>query len=172
MQKEKITILECMGDFELGIPDNFQILGLDHTDSYDLEFIQGDSVIKAFEIAKERKPDIVLSIFDSGKIKGIDLCKAIIANKETENTIVILFHTLNDNYYIKTAYESGAYDNIDMLFNIEDLLDIIDQKIKLVLDARKEGYSIRDEQIKKYHEYKKSNPNINEKPRVDFMFDL
>jgi DNA-binding response OmpR family regulator len=65
---------------------------------------------KGWELAQEKKPDLVLLDLGLPKIDGFEVLRRMRANKITQNIPVVIFSVMGEEKDIKKALEMGAND--------------------------------------------------------------
>jgi phosphate regulon transcriptional regulator PhoB len=95
--------------------------------SYNLEK-EGFTTIKAYdgesalELVKARKPDLVLLDLMLPGIRGLEVCKFIRKNPDTETLPIIMLTAKGDQVDKILGFEMGADDYITKPFNVRELI--------------------------------------------------
>jgi two-component system response regulator YesN len=91
----------------------------------DIDVIEVHSAIKALKILKEINPDIILLDMCMPMMTGIDFLKELQKRKKTIPVIVV--SVLDDQTYIKQAFNYGASDYLVKPVEIDELIRRISQ---------------------------------------------
>jgi len=139
--------------------------------SYNLE-LEKFSVIKAYdgesalEMLESVKPDLIILDLMLPVIRGLEVCKIIRKNPETESIPIIMLTARGDDMDRIIGFEMGADDYIVKPFNLKELI----ARIRAVL-RRAETISATDKtSILKYKDlkidYKTFEVTLNEKKLI------
>ena len=121
MQKHKILIVDDE-------PSIREFLAQILSEHYQILFAKNGT--EAFEIAKNKKPTIILlDIIMPGK-NGIETCREIRNDPTTKSIPVIMLTALNDSNQRTQAFLSGADDYITKPFNPDELIARVESKIR------------------------------------------
>jgi len=91
----------------------------------DIDVIEVHSAIKGLKLLKESNPDIILLDMCMPMMTGIDFLKELQKRKKTIPVIVI--SVLDDQTYIKQAFNCGASDYLVKPVEIDELIRRISQ---------------------------------------------
>jgi CheY-like chemotaxis protein len=91
----------------------------------DIEVIEVHSAVKGLKILKEVNPDIILLDMCMPMMTGIDFLKELQKRKKTIPVIVV--SVLDDQSYIKQAFNYGASDYLVKPVEIDELIRRISQ---------------------------------------------
>lgn len=92
---------------------------------------------KAWEIIPELQPDIIVSDVMMPEMDGNELCRLVKNDIRTSHILLILLTARSAQEHELEGLESGADDYITKPFN----LDILNLRIKLLLQRRQENYN-------------------------------
>jgi two-component system response regulator YesN len=91
----------------------------------DIDVIEVHSAIKALKLLKEGTPDIILLDMCMPMMTGIDFLKEL--QKKKKIIPVIVVSVLDDQTYIKQAFQYGASDYLVKPIEIDELIRRISQ---------------------------------------------
>ena len=101
---------------------------------------------ECLEAAKNLSPDLILLDIMMPETSGIEVCKMLRHNKDTQNIPVIFVTADTDNATLKAAFEAGGTDyvckpinNIELLARIKSALIQRELTKKLLLDEKLQG---------------------------------
>lgn len=80
---------------------------------------------EAVERAKSEKPDLILMDIVMPRMTGLEACRALKSDKETEKIPVILLTTRGEEQYVQEGYASGCSDYLTKPVNDAELLDLL-----------------------------------------------
>jgi CheY-like chemotaxis protein len=80
---------------------------------------------EAVERAKEEKPDLILMDIVMPRMTGLEACRVLKRDKETEKIPVILLTTRGEEKYVQEGYASGCSDYLTKPVNDSELLDLL-----------------------------------------------
>ncbi len=100
---------------------------------YDLEMAKNG--VDALEKIENNKPDLVLLDIMMPKMDGIECCKRIKANQETQEIKVVMVTTKSEYEKVKEAFAAGCddyvtkpIDRIELLSKLKELLKFSELK--------------------------------------------
>ena len=80
---------------------------------------------EAVERAKSEKPDLILMDIVMPRMTGLEACRVLKSDKETEKIPVILLTTRGEEQYVQEGYASGCSDYLTKPVNDAELLDLL-----------------------------------------------
>jgi len=80
---------------------------------------------EAVERAKREKPDLILMDIVMPRMTGLEACRVLKRDKETEKIPVILLTTRGEEQYVQEGYASGCSDYLTKPVNDVELLDLL-----------------------------------------------
>ncbi len=80
---------------------------------------------EAVERAKREKPDLILMDIVMPRMTGLEACRVLKKDKETERIPVILLTTRGEEQYVQEGYASGCSDYLTKPVNDVELLDLL-----------------------------------------------
>jgi CheY-like chemotaxis protein len=80
---------------------------------------------EAVERAREEKPDLILMDIVMPRMTGLEACRVLKKDKETEKIPVILLTTRGEEKYVQEGYASGCSDYLTKPVNDAELLDLL-----------------------------------------------
>ena len=80
---------------------------------------------EAVERAKREKPDLILMDIVMPRMTGLEACRVLKKDKETERIPVILLTTRGEQQYVEEGYASGCSDYLTKPVNDVELLDLL-----------------------------------------------
>jgi CheY-like chemotaxis protein len=80
---------------------------------------------EAVERAHREKPDLILMDIVMPRMTGLEACRALKKDKETEKIPVILLTTRGEEQYVQEGYASGCSDYLTKPVNDAELLDLL-----------------------------------------------
>jgi len=80
---------------------------------------------EAVERAKREKPDLILMDIVMPRMTGLEACRVLKKDKETEKIPVILLTTRGEEQYVQEGYASGCSDYLTKPVNDVELLDLL-----------------------------------------------
>ena len=80
---------------------------------------------EAVERAKSEKPDLILMDIVMPRMTGLEACRVLKSDKETEKIPVILLTTRGEEQYVHEGYASGCSDYLTKPVNDVELLDLL-----------------------------------------------
>jgi len=80
---------------------------------------------EAVERAKSEKPDLILMDIVMPRMTGLEACRVLKSDKETEKIPVILLTTRGEEQYVQEGYASGCSDYLTKPVNDVELLDLL-----------------------------------------------
>ncbi len=86
---------------------------------------------KAYEIAAEKKPDLILLDIMMPRMDGFEVCKLLKAREATKYIPIIFLTARNDEEGIKAGFKLGAADYVTRPFNRVELLARIETHLRL-----------------------------------------
>lgn len=94
------------------------------------EVLLAENGVEGFEIASSRLPDLVLSDIKMPEMSGLEMLQKLQGQNSTYNIPVILFSAFSEMTDIRKGMSIGADDYITKPFNIADLLNAIQVRLK------------------------------------------
>jgi adenylate cyclase len=102
---------------------------------------------RAIEMAREHKPDLILLDMLVAGVDGIQICRDLKANPDTQDIPVILTSALNGAQLKVASFRAGGADFINKPFQIEEVLVRAEHQINLRnLQKRLEEQNVRLQQ--------------------------
>lgn len=89
------------------------------------ELISASDGKEAVEKAHEVRPDIILMDVVMPRMTGLEACRALKKDKETQKIPVILLTTRGEEQYVQEGYASGCSDYLTKPVNDAELLDLL-----------------------------------------------
>ncbi len=86
---------------------------------------------KAYEIAAEKKPDLILLDIMMPRMDGFEVCKLLKAREATKYIPIIFLTARNDEEGIQAGFKLGAADYVTRPFNRVELLARIETHLRL-----------------------------------------
>jgi CheY-like chemotaxis protein len=80
---------------------------------------------EAVERAKREQPDLILMDIVMPRMTGLEACRVLKKDKETEKIPVILLTTRGEEQYVQEGYASGCSDYLTKPVNDAELLDLL-----------------------------------------------
>jgi CheY-like chemotaxis protein len=80
---------------------------------------------EAVEKAREERPDLILMDIVMPRMTGLEACRVLKKDKETEGIPVILLTTRGEEKYVQEGYASGCSDYLTKPVNDVELLDLL-----------------------------------------------
>jgi len=80
---------------------------------------------EAVDKAREEKPDLILMDIVMPRMTGLEACRVLKSDKETERIPVILLTTRGEEKYVQEGYASGCSDYLTKPVNDAELLDLL-----------------------------------------------
>ena len=80
---------------------------------------------EAIERAHREKPDLILMDIIMPRMTGLEACRELKKDKETEKIPVILLTTRGEEQYVQEGYASGCSDYLTKPVNDAELLDLM-----------------------------------------------
>jgi CheY-like chemotaxis protein len=80
---------------------------------------------EAVERARQEKPDLILMDIVMPRMTGLEACRVLKKDKETEKIPVILLTTRGEEQYVQEGYASGCSDYLTKPVNDVELLDLL-----------------------------------------------
>jgi CheY-like chemotaxis protein len=80
---------------------------------------------EAVERARQEKPDLILMDVVMPRMTGLEACRVLKKDKETERIPVILLTTRGEEQYVQEGYASGCSDYLTKPVNDVELLDLL-----------------------------------------------
>ena len=80
---------------------------------------------EAVERAKREKPDLILMDIVMPRMTGLEACRIIKKDKETEKIPVILLTTRGEEQFVQEGYASGCSDYLTKPENDAELIDLL-----------------------------------------------
>jgi len=80
---------------------------------------------EAVERAKREMPDLILMDIVMPRMTGLEACRVLKKDKETEKIPVILLTTRGEEQYVQEGYASGCSDYLTKPVNDAELLDLL-----------------------------------------------
>src|SRR6266849_6928663 len=80
---------------------------------------------EAVERARQEKPDLILMDIVMPRMTGLEACRALKKDKETEKIPVILLTTRGEEQNVQEGYASGCSDYLTKPVNDAELLDLL-----------------------------------------------
>ena len=94
------------------------------------------------EMAKNGRPDLILLDINMPEMSGIEVCKALNQNKQTNNIPIIFVTASTDDETLKEAFESGGTDYVRKPVNRVELL----ARISSALTQKKAAEKLLEEE--------------------------
>ncbi len=94
------------------------------------EVLLAENGAEGYEIACETTPDLVLSDIKMPEMSGLEMLQKLQGHNTTYNIPVILFSAFSEMADIRKGMSIGADDYITKPFNIDDLLNAIQVRLK------------------------------------------
>lgn len=79
----------------------------------------------AVERARAERPDLILMDVVMPRMTGLEACRVLKQDKETNKIPVILLTTRGEEAFVKEGYESGCSDYLTKPVNDTELLDLL-----------------------------------------------
>ena len=89
------------------------------------ELISASDGKEAVEKAHEVRPDLILMDVVMPRMTGLEACRALKKEKETQKIPVILLTTRGEEQYVQEGYASGCSDYLTKPVNDAELLDLL-----------------------------------------------
>ena len=80
---------------------------------------------EAVEKARDEKPDLILMDIVMPRMTGLQACRVLKENKETQKIPVILLTTRGEEQYVQEGYASGCSDYLTKPVKDTELLDLL-----------------------------------------------
>jgi len=80
---------------------------------------------EAVERARTEKPDLILMDIVMPRMTGLEACRVLKKDKDTEKIPVILLTTRGEEQYVQEGYASGCSDYLTKPVNDVELLDLL-----------------------------------------------
>jgi len=80
---------------------------------------------EAVERAKREKPDLILMDIVMPRMTGLEACRVLKKDKDTQKIPVILLTTRGEEQYVQEGYASGCSDYLTKPVNDGELLDLL-----------------------------------------------
>jgi len=80
---------------------------------------------EAVERARAEKPDLILMDIVMPRMTGLEACRVLKKDKDTEKIPVILLTTRGEEQYVQEGYASGCSDYLTKPVNDVELLDLL-----------------------------------------------
>jgi CheY-like chemotaxis protein len=80
---------------------------------------------EAVERAQREKPDLILMDIVMPRMTGLEACRALKKDKETEKIPIILLTTRGEERFVQEGYASGCSDYLTKPVNDAELLDLL-----------------------------------------------
>lgn len=80
---------------------------------------------EAVESAKRERPDLILMDIVMPRMTGLEACRELKKDKDTEKIPVILLTTRGEEQYVQEGYASGCSDYLTKPVNDAELLDLL-----------------------------------------------
>jgi CheY-like chemotaxis protein len=80
---------------------------------------------EAVERARREKPDLILMDIVMPRMTGLEACRVLKKDKETEKIPVILLTTRGEEQYVQEGYASGCSDYLTKPVNDAELIDLL-----------------------------------------------
>jgi len=80
---------------------------------------------EALNILKELHPDLILMDIVMPRMTGLEACRVLKKDKDTEKIPVILLTTRGEEQYVQEGYASGCSDYLTKPVNDVELLDLL-----------------------------------------------
>src|ERR1700719_2029983 len=80
---------------------------------------------EAVERAQRDKPDLILMDIVMPRMTGLEACRALKKDKETEKIPIILLTTRGEERFVQEGYASGCSDYLTKPVNDAELLDLL-----------------------------------------------
>jgi len=81
----------------------------------------------AFDLAKDKRPDLIVTDIEMPRMDGFSLCKAVCADPELSSVPIVVMSTRNEVAYTKRMIQYGAAAYISKPFNMDQLMILIDR---------------------------------------------
>ncbi|MGM0505471.1 MAG: response regulator, partial [Bacteroidota bacterium] len=122
----------------------------------EIQLLTSSDGIEALRIAKQEKPDLIITDWDMPRMNGIDFCIKLHENPEFNNIPVIMCTGINtSSENLKTAFESGVVDFIRKPIDKMELLSRVHSMLKL-----SESYQTIKKQKEKILEEKEKSDKL------------
>jgi len=89
------------------------------------ELVSASDGKEAVEKAREVRPDVILMDIVMPRMTGLEACRALKKDKETQKIPVILLTTRGEEQYVQEGYASGCSDYLTKPVNDDELLDLL-----------------------------------------------
>lgn len=89
------------------------------------ELISASDGKEAVEKAREVRPDLILMDIVMPRMTGLEACRELKKDKETQKIPVILLTTRSEEQYVQEGYASGCSDYLTKPVNDAELLDLL-----------------------------------------------
>src|SRR5437762_11498682 len=80
---------------------------------------------EAVDKAREEEPDLLLMDIVMPRMTGLEACRVLKSDEETERSPVILLTTRGEAKYVQEGYASGCCDYLTRPVNDAELLDLL-----------------------------------------------
>ncbi len=97
------------------------------------QILEADNGQKAYELAQENLPDLIISDWMMPEMTGVELCENIKTNDKTSHIPVVILTSKSSNESKLAGLETGADDYITKPFNA----NILEARVKNLLEGRK-----------------------------------
>ena len=97
----------------------------DLLDAQGYETLQTREGLQALALARQHKPDLILMDIVMPRMTGLEACRELKKDKETEKIPVILLTTRGEEKYVQEGYASGCSDYLTKPVNDAELLDLL-----------------------------------------------
>ena len=89
------------------------------------ELISASDGKEAVQKAREAQPDLILMDIVMPRMTGLEACRALKKDKETQKIPVILLTTRGEEQFVQEGYASGCSDYLTKPVNDAELLDLM-----------------------------------------------
>jgi len=155
------TMTILYAEDEIGIRENIA----DSLRYYTKEVYEANDGQEAYEIYKEKKPDIILSDIHMPSVNGLEFVKKVRENNREVPVVMITAHT--DKEYLLEAVELHMEKYIVKPIELDDLFETLEKCVNILDSNKKVSLKVDPEYIYDYDskelKYKDENIILNKK---------
>jgi CheY-like chemotaxis protein len=107
-----------------------ELLSSIFSDTKSYSVIITDNGESALQIAKSKKPDIILLDIMIPKINGYEVCQRLKQNQDTSHIKILMLSGMTQNSDLHKAFEAGADAFISKPFSLFDILSKVESLLK------------------------------------------
>ena len=89
------------------------------------ELVSASDGKEAVEKAHEERPDLILMDIVMPRMTGLEACRILKKDKQTQKIPIILLTTRGEEQYVQEGYASGCSDYLTKPVNDGELLDLL-----------------------------------------------